>query len=159
MCRISQTWIFCKGIIIKTISQSISRKQVWRKVHKSPCHENILGSGGIVPHILDLSPKWRWVVSFTSWPLYPQGNNPLYPLDRRLGGPQSHSGHGGEEKNSQPSPGIKPQKPNRPAWKNANLTLSWCKIWGFHSSEDSHWCLLVTTQRTSMVILSCYICV
>jgi len=29
------------------------------------------------------------------------------PLDKRLGGPQSHSG-GGEEKHSQPLPGIKP---------------------------------------------------
>jgi hypothetical protein len=27
-------------------------------------------------------------------------------LDRRLGGPQSRSGRGGEEKNSQPPPGI-----------------------------------------------------
>jgi len=27
-------------------------------------------------------------------------------LDRRLGGPQSRSGRGGEEKNSQPLPGI-----------------------------------------------------
>jgi len=32
----------------------------------------------------------------------------LYPLDRRLGGPQSHYGHSGEEKNSQPLPGIEP---------------------------------------------------
>jgi hypothetical protein len=32
-----------------------------------------------------------------------------YPLDRRLGGPQGRSGHGGEEKNSQPSPGTEPQ--------------------------------------------------
>jgi len=31
-----------------------------------------------------------------------------YPLDRRLGGPQSRTGHGGEEKNSQPSIGIEP---------------------------------------------------
>jgi hypothetical protein len=31
----------------------------------------------------------------------PQGKSP-YPLDRRLGGPQSRSGRGGEEKNSQP---------------------------------------------------------
>jgi len=29
-------------------------------------------------------------------------------LDRRLGGPQSRSGHGGEEKNSQPLPGLEP---------------------------------------------------
>jgi hypothetical protein len=46
------------------------------------------------------------VVSFTSRPLYPQGKSPWYPLDRRLGGPQSRSGHGGEEKNSQPLSGI-----------------------------------------------------
>jgi hypothetical protein len=31
-----------------------------------------------------------------------------YPLDRRLGGPQSRSGRGGEEKNSQPLPGLQP---------------------------------------------------
>jgi len=37
---------------------------------------------------------------------YPQGKSPWYPLDRRLGGPQSRSGRGGEEKNSQPLPGA-----------------------------------------------------
>jgi hypothetical protein len=31
-------------------------------------------------------------------PLYPQGKSPQYPLDRRLGGPQSPSGQRGEEK-------------------------------------------------------------
>jgi hypothetical protein len=36
------------------------------------------------------------------WPLYPQGKSPRYTLDRRLGGPQSQSGHSGKEKNSQP---------------------------------------------------------
>jgi len=30
----------------------------------------------------------------------PQGKRPWYPLDRRLDGPQSQSGHGGEKKNS-----------------------------------------------------------
>jgi hypothetical protein len=29
-------------------------------------------------------------------------------MDKRLGGPQSQSGHGGEEKNSQSLPGLKP---------------------------------------------------
>jgi len=48
-------------------------------------------------------------------PLYPQGKSPWYPLDRRLGGPQSCSGHGGEEKNSQPPPGIEPLNPDHPA--------------------------------------------
>jgi len=32
---------------------------------------------------------WRWVVSFTPRPLYRRGKSPRYPLDRRLGGPQS----------------------------------------------------------------------
>jgi hypothetical protein len=48
------------------------------------------------------------VVSFAPWPLYPEGNRPWYPLDRRLGGAQSRSGRGGEEKNSQPLLGLEP---------------------------------------------------
>jgi hypothetical protein len=36
------------------------------------------------------------------------GKSPLYPLDRRLSGPQSRSGRGGEEKNSELPPGIEP---------------------------------------------------
>jgi hypothetical protein len=36
------------------------------------------------------------------------GKEPRYPLDRRLGGPQSRSGRDGKEKNSQPLPGIEP---------------------------------------------------
>jgi hypothetical protein len=30
------------------------------------------------------------MVSFTPRPLYPQGKSPWYPLDRRLGGPQTY---------------------------------------------------------------------
>jgi len=66
--------------------------------------------GKVVPVLLlsihsffDLGTRCRWVVSFTPWLLYPQGKSPWYPFDR-LGGPQSHSGCGGEEKNSQPLP-------------------------------------------------------
>jgi hypothetical protein len=36
----------------------------------------------------------------------PQGKNPRYQLDRRLGGPQGRFGHGVEEKNSQHPPGF-----------------------------------------------------
>jgi hypothetical protein len=39
--------------------------------------------------------------------LYPQGNSPWHPLDRRLHGHQNQSGCGDEE-NSQPLPGLKP---------------------------------------------------
>jgi hypothetical protein len=48
------------------------------------------------------------VVSFTPRSLYLQRKSPRYPLDRRLGGLQSQSGSGGEEKNSQPLPGLEP---------------------------------------------------
>jgi len=34
------------------------------------------------------------MVSFMPRLLYPQGKSPWYPLDRRLGGPQNHSGCG-----------------------------------------------------------------
>jgi hypothetical protein len=53
------------------------------------------------------------VVSFKLWPLCPQGKSAWYPLDRRLGGPQSSSGRGGEEINFQPPPGLEP--PDHPA--------------------------------------------
>jgi hypothetical protein len=66
------------------------------------------GSGGVASRILDFGTRWRWVVSFTPRPLYPQGRSPWYSLARRLGGPQSLSGRGGEEKNSQPLPGLEP---------------------------------------------------
>jgi hypothetical protein len=66
------------------------------------------GSGGIAPRILDLGTRWRWMVSFTPRPLYPQGKNPWYTLNRRLGEPQNRSWYGGEKKNSQPPPGIEP---------------------------------------------------
>jgi hypothetical protein len=55
------------------------------------------------------------VASFTPRPLYSQRKSPWYPLNSRLGGPQSSSGHSGEEKNSQPPPGIEPYYPDRPA--------------------------------------------
>jgi hypothetical protein len=34
------------------------------------------GSAGIAPRILDLGNRWRWVVSFTLRPLYPQERTP-----------------------------------------------------------------------------------
>jgi hypothetical protein len=46
------------------------------------------------------------MVGLTPRPHYPQGKSTWYSLDRRLGGTQSRSGRGGEEKNSQPPPGI-----------------------------------------------------
>jgi hypothetical protein len=75
--------------------------------------------------ILGLGTRWRWVVSFTLMPLYLGETVPRYPLDKRLGGPQSRSGRCGAEKNIFPVPGMKPRwassKPeevaSRPGWR------------------------------------------
>jgi hypothetical protein len=48
------------------------------------------------------------VASFTPRLLYLEGKSPWHPLDRRLGGTQIRFGCGGEEKNSQPLPGLEP---------------------------------------------------
>jgi hypothetical protein len=48
------------------------------------------------------------VVNFTLPPLHPQRKSLYYLLDRRLGGSQSRSELGDEEKNSQPPTGIDP---------------------------------------------------
>jgi hypothetical protein len=67
------------------------------------------------------------VVSFTARHLYPLGKNHRYPLDRRLGGPQSRSGQGAEEKNSQLPPGIELRSSDRPAHSPVAMPteLSW----------------------------------
>jgi hypothetical protein len=85
-------------------------------------------SGGIAPRLLNLSTRRRLVVSFTPRQLYPQGKNPWYPLDRRLGGSQNRSGRGGEEKNSQPLPGFEPpdhlaRSPALYHWANSNFKV------------------------------------
>jgi hypothetical protein len=74
----------------------------------APCHEGALGNRDIAPRILELGTRWRWVVSFKRRPLYPQEKSRRHPLDRSLGGPQSRSGSGCTEKNSQPLPEIEP---------------------------------------------------
>jgi hypothetical protein len=56
--------------------------------------------------------------------LQPQGKSPWYPLDRRLGGPQSQSVCCGEEKNSQPTPGLEPQI-IQPVAQRYSTELSW----------------------------------
>jgi len=40
----------------------------------------------IFPRIINLGTRWRWVVSFTTRPLYSRSKSPRYALDRRLGG-------------------------------------------------------------------------
>jgi hypothetical protein len=95
------------------------------------------GSGCIDPRFLDLVTSWRWVVSFTPRPVYPWGKSPLYPLERRLGGPQSQFGRRGEENILDPAETRTPTL-SLPSWLN---TLS-------HDSQfpdqDSNWALPLT---------------
>jgi hypothetical protein len=63
----------------------------------------------------DLGTRWRWLVSFKPRPLWSQGKSLRYPLDRRLGGPQSRSGQRVEEKNSQLPPRIELRSSDRPS--------------------------------------------
>jgi len=50
---------------------------------------DVLGNGDIASGILNLDNRWRWVVSSTPRPFYPQCKSLRY---RRLGGPRSCSG-------------------------------------------------------------------
>jgi hypothetical protein len=61
--------------------------------------KGVLGSGG-VGHAFLTSAGGEWSAS--------RYGRPSYPVNRRLCGPQSLPGHGGEGKNSQPLPGFEP---------------------------------------------------
>jgi hypothetical protein len=52
------------------------------------------------------------------------GKSLRYPLDRRPGGPQSRSGRGGEEKNSQPLPRLEPPV-MQPVAQRSTTELTW----------------------------------
>jgi hypothetical protein len=86
---------------------SAQRKRSHKKVKGNAVPWRRMGSG-CKSHFVELGNSWRWVVSFTSWPLYSRGKSPQYQLDRRLGGPHSRSGHCGDtslhrDSNSDPS--------------------------------------------------------
>jgi hypothetical protein len=59
--------------------------------------------------IIDRSTLYRFMVSLTSWPLYPLRKNPRYPLGGRLVWLQIRSGGLGEEKNLFLLSGIEPR--------------------------------------------------
>jgi hypothetical protein len=83
------------------------------------------------------------VVSYTPRPLYPQGKSP-YPLNRRLDGPQSPSRRGGEEKNSQPGPGIRFHKNSvrgvTTAGRNATVYSQLSSDGGIRGVRAAQWC-------------------
>jgi len=66
-----KNWYLCKRVVIFVL-------------HWAPGPEDISGSGCTATCILDLSTRWRWMVSFMLRPLYLQQNKP-----------HCHSGQGG----------------------------------------------------------------
>jgi hypothetical protein len=62
-----------------------------------------MGEWSYGSNIFDLGTRWEWVISFTSRPHYRRVNHFLFPLDRRLGGPQIRSGRCEEEENFAPT--------------------------------------------------------
>jgi hypothetical protein len=78
---------------------------MFRVLKKEPRHEDVWVSGVIAPRILNLGTRWKWVmVNFMPQALYLCGKSPRYLMYRRLGGPLSRSGGGGEDKNKIPTP-------------------------------------------------------
>jgi len=61
-------------------------------------------------------------------------------LDRRLGEPQSQSGHGGKEKNSEPLPGHKPLI-IQPVTQHYTTELSWLplSLWWKYKVSGLKW--------------------
>jgi hypothetical protein len=85
------------GRYLVCTSAEITSCKVVPVLATAPRYEDVWGCGGIAAHILNFGTRWRWVASFTPRPLYSRGKSPWYPLNRRLGGPQSWAGCGGEE--------------------------------------------------------------
>jgi hypothetical protein len=109
--EIRRTWLYLSalGVYIRKYKDVLTYTFVSLCFNWAPPHEGVLEGVGIAQRILNLSTRWRWVVSFVHRSLYSQGKSPWYPVDRRMGGAQSRSGRGGEEKNSQALPGLEPQ--------------------------------------------------
>jgi hypothetical protein len=64
--------------------------------------------GGIAPRILDLGTNGGEWSALRLCRFTLRERTPWYPLDRRLGVPQSRPGRGGEKENPQPPPGVEP---------------------------------------------------
>jgi hypothetical protein len=73
----------------------------------------------------------EWSASCPGRDLAP-GKDPWYPLYRRLGGPQSRSGHRGYRKYPLPLPVIEPGSPGIPV---RSQTLYWLSYPGSHTLE------------------------
>jgi hypothetical protein len=84
--------------------------------NEAPHHKDVWVSGGKAPILTSAIDGGEWSAS-PPRQLYSWGMSPRYPLDRRLGGPQSRSERYGEEKNLFPLLGIE----HRPSYSGSVL--------------------------------------
>jgi hypothetical protein len=85
--------------------------------------------------IIDLDTRCRWVVSFKPRPIYPRRDSPRYPLDRRLGGPESRSERYGKGREKFfPLPGNEHGFLSRPA---SNLLATAIPPWAMWLKKKS----------------------
>jgi hypothetical protein len=61
-----------KGKVVPALNESSTTN--WKRME----------SWYIDPHFLDLDTSWRWVISFTHLPLYPQGKRPPVPIGKEV---------------------------------------------------------------------------
>jgi hypothetical protein len=71
----------------------------------------------------------------------PTGKEPWYPLDRWIGGTQSRSWRGGEEKNSQPLPGLEPLI-IQPVVQRYTMQLSWLHLNTIKTNQNMFFILI-----------------
>jgi hypothetical protein len=117
--------------------------KVTHKIVPVPNHHvmAIYGRVEMKSRILNLGTRWRWVVSFTPQPLYPQVNFLRYPLDRRF---LSRSGRCGVEEDLLLLPGIEP-RPSNPQpvpiptelWRSFINNVTWRPKAGIVKSEET----------------------
>jgi hypothetical protein len=82
----------------------------------------------------------EWSASHPGRALPPRERTPWYLLDRRLGGPQSWSGHRGYRKNPVPLQGTEPGSPGRPVHSQ---TLHWLSYPGSNMTIRFTYCVCV----------------
>jgi hypothetical protein len=94
-------------------------------LNSAPRQEDVLGEWGYssTHSLTSALDGGEWSVSRPG--RFTPGKELPVPIDRTLGGLQRQSGHGGEEKNSQPQPGIEPLSSDRPARSQSLYRLSY----------------------------------
>jgi hypothetical protein len=111
-------------------------------------HEDVSGSGGIAPCILNFGTGGRWAVSFTSRPLYPIARSPQHTFYRGLGGSHSRPGPSWRECCAAPAGSQTPIPWSSSQWSSP-LTY-WLRAYR-HSPKDTT-CTVLFMETVSILL-------